>query len=74
MGKPKPSKQSKDDDYTPTSLPPDHFLVQLGIPKGSNNFLCIDTDGTERLVEIGNKIRKQVLATRGTSPSLPLED
>jgi probable RNA-binding protein EIF1AD len=52
-------------DLSPGSLPADHLLVQLGVPKGSNNFLCTDTDGIERLVELGTKIRKTVLATRG---------
>ena len=52
-------------DLSPAALPSDHILVQLGIPKGSNNYLCVDPEGLERLVEIGTKIRKAVLATRG---------
>ena len=60
-------KQAPTTDLSPGSLPADHLLVQLGVPKGSNNFLCTDTDGAERLVELGTKIRKTVLATRGES-------
>ena len=61
MGRPKPPTT----EFTPTALPDDHRLVVLGPPKGSNNFESTDTEGVERLVEIGMKLRKVVLATRG---------
>lgn len=49
-------------DHPPNSLPPDHFLVHLGPPTGSNNFRSTDPKGTERLVELSSKLR-----TRGST-------
>ncbi|GFZ43562.1 hypothetical protein JCM24511_01282 [Saitozyma sp. JCM 24511] len=63
MGRPKAKAATT--EYTPSTLPSDHRLVILGIPQGSNNFLCSDPEGVERLVELGAKLRRSVLATRG---------
>ena len=52
-------------EYSPSALPPDHRLVVLGLPRGSNNFESRDTAGVYRLVELGTKIRKMVIVTRG---------
>jgi hypothetical protein len=65
MGRPK--SKAATTEYTPSTLPSDHRLVILGIPQGSNNFLCSDPEGVERLVELGAKLRRSVLATRGES-------
>lgn len=54
-------------DHSPTSLPPDHLLVHLGPPQGSNNFSSIDPTGTSRLVELSSKLRTRgaTLVARG---------
>ncbi|WVR05936.1 hypothetical protein IAU60_002962 [Kwoniella sp. DSM 27419] len=48
-------------------LPADQHLVHLLAPQGSNNFLCVDTQGEERLVEINAKLRriKSLIVQRG---------
>ncbi|WWD09467.1 hypothetical protein V865_007591 [Kwoniella europaea PYCC6329] len=48
-------------------LPPDQHLVHLLSPQGSNNWLCQDTEGTERLVEVTSKLRriKSLIIMRG---------
>ncbi|ORX36013.1 hypothetical protein BD324DRAFT_682153 [Kockovaella imperatae] len=61
MGRPK----APVNDLSPSTLPPDHKLVMIGIPRGSGNFECVDPEGEERLVEVGTKLKKMVLITRG---------
>jgi probable RNA-binding protein EIF1AD len=65
MGKPKASRQAQEDEYNPIALPPDYLFIRLGPPRGSSNYTCTDPQGVDRLVEIGSRIRKTVLATRG---------
>ncbi|WVQ85270.1 hypothetical protein IAT38_007435 [Cryptococcus sp. DSM 104549] len=58
--------QAPTESYAPP-LPTEHFLAHLRAPQGSNNFLCVDTDGVERLVEVGSKLRrlKGLIVMRG---------
>lgn len=66
MGKPKSSLQQ--DDLTPSTLPADHTIVKLGTAQGSNNYLSVDAEGTERLVELSGRVkRSKVIITRGVS-------
>ncbi|WRT64193.1 uncharacterized protein IL334_001122 [Kwoniella shivajii] len=48
-------------------LPTDQLLVHLLSPQGSNNFLCEDVNGSERLVEVSSKLRrvKSLIVMRG---------
>ena len=59
--------KAPENEFSPSTLPPDHRLVMIGIPRGSGNFECIDPEGEERLVEVGTKLKKMVLITRGES-------
>ena len=53
-------------DHTPLSLPPDHTLVQLATAQGSGNYLSVDPDGEERLVEVSTKVKRaKVLIVKG---------
>jgi hypothetical protein len=64
MGKPKSSLQQ--DDLTPSTLPSDHTIVKLGAAQGSGNYLSLDAEGTERLVELSGRVkRSKVIITRG---------
>lgn len=66
-----PRKQAPQQSYAPP-LPHSHNLVQLGAPQGSNNFLCKDALGEERLVEISKSLKrmKGLIVMRGTSSFL----
>lgn len=64
MPKPKP-KATPEPSFSPASLPPDHRLVRLGPPQGSNQFLVEDVNGAESLVEMPGKIRRVAFAARG---------
>ncbi|WWC66319.1 uncharacterized protein I206_100220 [Kwoniella pini CBS 10737] len=48
-------------------LPLNQYLVNLQSPQGSNNWLCKDTEGNERLVEASSKLRriKSLIIMRG---------
>ncbi|WVQ97413.1 hypothetical protein IAU59_004526 [Kwoniella sp. CBS 9459] len=61
-----PRRPPSPPSFTPP-LPADQHLVQLTSPQGSNNFLCVDTKGEERLVEISSKLRriKTLIVMRG---------
>ncbi|KIR24907.1 hypothetical protein I307_05871 [Cryptococcus deuterogattii 99/473] len=61
-----PRKQPSQQSYAPP-LPQSHNLVQLGAPQGSNNFLCKDALGEERLVEISKPLKrmKGLIVMRG---------
>ncbi|EAL21769.1 hypothetical protein CNBC4710 [Cryptococcus deneoformans B-3501A] len=61
-----PRKQAPQQSYAPP-LPHSHSLVQLGAPQGSNNFLCKDALGEERLVEISKSLKrmKGLIVMRG---------
>ncbi|XAO23150.1 hypothetical protein I312_101928 [Cryptococcus bacillisporus CA1280] len=61
-----PRKQTPQQSYAPP-LPQSHNLVQLGAPQGSNNFLCRDALGEERLVEISKPLKrmKGLIVMRG---------
>lgn len=61
-----PRKQTPQQSYAPP-LPQSHNLVQLGAPQGSNNFLCKDALGEERLVEISKPLKrmKGLIVMRG---------
>ncbi|OWZ65506.1 hypothetical protein AYX14_06210 [Cryptococcus neoformans] len=61
-----PRKQAPQQSYAPP-LPQSHTLVQLGAPQGSNNFLCKDALGGERLVEISKSLKrmKGLIVMRG---------
>lgn len=64
MGKPKSGLQQ--DDLTPSTLPADHTVVQLGAAQGSGNYLSLDSTGAERLVELSGRVkRSKVIVTRG---------
>ena len=53
-------------EHTPLSLPPDHTLVQLATAQGSGNYLSVDPDGEERLVEVSTKVKRaKVLIVKG---------
>lgn len=66
-----PRKQAPQQSYAPP-LPQSHTLVQLGAPQGSNNFLCKDALGGERLVEISKSLKrmKGLIVMRGISSFL----
>ncbi|WVF70508.1 hypothetical protein IAT40_005298 [Kwoniella sp. CBS 6097] len=61
-----PRRPPSPPSFTPP-LPADQHLVQLTSPQGSNNFLCVDTNDVERLVEISSKLRriKTLIVMRG---------
>lgn len=64
MGKPKSSLQQ--DDLTPSTLPADHTIVKLGAAQGSGNYLSLDAEGGERLVELSGRVkRSKIIITRG---------
>ncbi|ODO07178.1 hypothetical protein L198_00757 [Cryptococcus wingfieldii CBS 7118] len=58
--------QAPETSFSPP-LPPSHYLVHLGAPQGSNNFLSFDTAGEERLVEVSKLLRrnKGLIVMRG---------
>lgn len=66
-----PRKQAPQQSYAPP-LAQSHTLVQLGAPQGSNNFLCKDALGEERLVEISKSLKrmKGLIVMRGISSFL----
>ncbi|WVN85385.1 uncharacterized protein L203_100530 [Cryptococcus depauperatus CBS 7841] len=50
-------KQQSTPSYGPP-LPSSHHLVRLGAPQGSNNYLCVDAEGIERLVEVSKPLKR----------------
>ena len=65
MGKPKSGLQQ--DDLTPSTLPSDHTIVKLGAAQGSGNYMSLDAEGNERLVELSGRVkRSKIIITRGT--------
>ncbi|WWC58673.1 uncharacterized protein I303_101217 [Kwoniella dejecticola CBS 10117] len=61
-----PRRPPSPPSFTPP-LPANQYLVHLQSPQGSNNWLCKDTDGVERLVEASSKLRriKTLIIMRG---------
>ncbi|WWD17833.1 hypothetical protein CI109_102276 [Kwoniella shandongensis] len=61
-----PRQPTSSESFSPP-LPPNHHLVHLLSPQGSNNFTCVDVVGEERLVEVCSKLRrvKSLIVMRG---------
>ena len=57
--------KAPENEFTPSDLPSDHRLVMIGIPRGSGNFECVEPNGGQMLVEVGTKLKKMLLITRG---------
>ncbi|GMK59724.1 hypothetical protein CspeluHIS016_0803300 [Cutaneotrichosporon spelunceum] len=51
-------------DYTPSTLPADHYLVRLGAPQGSNQF-ATEIAGEPKLVDMPARVRRTAFAARG---------